>query len=640
MRSAALKTLLLLCLLLLAVTGVSAQANMTALLDELGGTACPEGDFTCVTLALPLDHANPENGETIDVTFAVLPASGESRGIFVTVVGGPGGSGLAVADFYSSYFAPEIFENFDIVFFDQRGIGASGGLDCPQAVAAYGLDTARPTTPEGEAAVIAAARTFAQDCMVEMNADTWLPYLGTEQALQDLEAFRMAVGAPRMWLYGESYGTQFAQEYAAAYPDVIDGLILDGVVDLTLTGEDYYVGQTQAFSDALTATLQACATDAACLADFGGDPFAAIEVYDDLTTELLTAPITVGFPLPDGEREPRQYTIAMLESSAAGAVYGRDGRAYFLRTLAAAAQGDLLPLLRLGYQDTGIDPLTQEVVVDTSYSSGMYYGVECNDYRFGSGTPDENAAAFMAAGDLVEAQVERLDIIYYTDLPCVFWNVEGRAERPAPLEQGDYVTFILNSNLDPATPISNGYAVFERMENAYMITDDGGPHVIFGRDLDCPDVAITAWMVDGVLPPAREFVCAGDVIQGYEAVPPRLASAYTDGVSLLQAVDTEMMNLPEYVYWDGAEPLEIGCSYGGSLTYVPTDEGETMTFAACELFNDVVLEGTGEWIYGVTFSITLQVSGAINAELSYLEDESFGGEHYSGTFNGQPVAAR
>src|SRR5690606_5818767 len=106
--------------------------------DALDGEPCPnDSAFTCVTLTVPLDHFDAGNDATIDVTFGVVPASGESRGLFVTVTGGPGSAGIALADNYSSYFDGGIWENFDVVFFDQRGIGLSGGLDCPNAITAY-----------------------------------------------------------------------------------------------------------------------------------------------------------------------------------------------------------------------------------------------------------------------------------------------------------------------------------------------------------------------------------------------------------------------------------------------------------------------------------------------------------------------
>jgi pimeloyl-ACP methyl ester carboxylesterase len=634
-------------LLVFAIPAHAQSSDMQAWLDANNAQPCEDSSFQCVTLPMPFDHDNHDNRDTertLDVTFAVLPATGESKGLFVTVVGGPGGSGLAVADVYSSYFDPAIFENFDIVFFDQRGIGASNGLDCPQAAVAYTLDPSRSTTPEGEAGVIAAARTFAESCTAEIAAaldmlpeDIGLPYFGTEQAIRDLEMFRQSVGMPQMWLYGESYGTQFAQEYAATYPDALDGLILDGVVDLTLTGEEYYVGQTQAFSDALTATLEACNDTPACRADSGGD---ALALYDDLAAELATAPITVMLPLPTGGSEARQYTLQMLEVSATNAVYSRDARSFFLRTLAAAARGDLLPLLRLSYQDVGFDPLTQEVLTDTGYFNGAYYAIECNDYRFGSATPDENARAFLAAGDAVEAQVARLDMIYYTDLPCVFWATEGRSERPAAFTGGDYHTFILNSSLDPATPISNGYAVFDRLENASMITDENGPHVIFGRDLACPDVAITAWMIDGTIPTERELVCAGDVLAGYDPLAPREGAALPDAQTFIDTLETEIVYLPEYAFWDGVTTTRVGCQFGGGLTFAATDEGEVYTFSGCAWFDGVAINGRGEFVSDVETRYDLRLSGQVSGRIDYVRDESIGGVAISGSYNGASINNR
>ncbi|HEX9676251.1 MAG TPA: alpha/beta hydrolase, partial [Anaerolineales bacterium] len=209
-----------------------AREDTQTILEGLGGYPCPDSDFTCVNLDVPLNHFDPANLETIEVVFGVLPASGERKGMFVTAVGGPGGSGLASADSYTGTFDPAITEAFDVVFFDQRGIAASGGLQCVEAATAFYLSEWDATTPEGEAALAETADRFADDCVAEMGNSQLLPYLGTEQAVEDLEIFRLAMQDDRFWLYGESYGTQFAQTYAAAHPEQLAGLILDGPVDL------------------------------------------------------------------------------------------------------------------------------------------------------------------------------------------------------------------------------------------------------------------------------------------------------------------------------------------------------------------------------------------------------------------------
>jgi pimeloyl-ACP methyl ester carboxylesterase len=54
------------------------------------------------------------------------------------------------------------------------------------------------------------------------------------------------IGAPKVWLYGESYGTQFVQAYATTYPKAVRGVIVDGVVDLNLSAEGFYRSYTLA----------------------------------------------------------------------------------------------------------------------------------------------------------------------------------------------------------------------------------------------------------------------------------------------------------------------------------------------------------------------------------------------------------
>src|SRR5688572_9311720 len=68
------------------------------ILEELGGAPCFEWSyFTCVTIDVPLNHFDPNDTRTIPVVFAVLPASGERKGMFVVATGGPGTSGVLSA---------------------------------------------------------------------------------------------------------------------------------------------------------------------------------------------------------------------------------------------------------------------------------------------------------------------------------------------------------------------------------------------------------------------------------------------------------------------------------------------------------------------------------------------------------------
>ena len=117
---------------LVAAKAAPQRPTTAEILERLGGRPCPDGsEFTCVTVPMPLDHFTPTDPRTIDVVFAVRPATGRRKGTFVTATGGPGYSGISVADSYTSGFQPSLPRTFDLVFFDQRGLAAVRRADLP-----------------------------------------------------------------------------------------------------------------------------------------------------------------------------------------------------------------------------------------------------------------------------------------------------------------------------------------------------------------------------------------------------------------------------------------------------------------------------------------------------------------------------
>ena len=180
---------------------------------------CPDSTrFECVTLAVPRDHF-VAGGPTWNVTYAIQKAKGKRLGTYVTIVGGPGGSGISVAESYTDYDPESIPEHYDMVYLDQRGIGLSGPVQCPAATAAFYASTARPQDPAQAAAAGKAASDYVTACLAEAGTKTEdLPYYATRQAVEDLEAVREHLGVDKLYLYGESYGTQFVQTYATAHP--------------------------------------------------------------------------------------------------------------------------------------------------------------------------------------------------------------------------------------------------------------------------------------------------------------------------------------------------------------------------------------------------------------------------------------
>src|SRR5688572_14047039 len=115
-----------------------AADTLKATIDRLGGQPCRVGQLTCVSIEVPVDY-RANTGPKIKIEHSISFASGESKGILFYVVGGPGGSGIGVADDYLAAFDKRLTENMDIVFFDQRGVGPDHGVECPKAQGAFDL---------------------------------------------------------------------------------------------------------------------------------------------------------------------------------------------------------------------------------------------------------------------------------------------------------------------------------------------------------------------------------------------------------------------------------------------------------------------------------------------------------------------
>ena len=595
----------------------AARPDVRERLKELGATQCPNSAFTCLTVTVPLDHFNPLDTRTLDVVFAILPATGTRKGMYVTVTGGPGTSGIYYADSYTSYFDPRLRETFDLVFLDQRGVALSGGLTCPKASAEWYTADWRADTEKRKQALKTHAQTFTANCDAELNHPDILPYLGTTQAVEDLEIFRALIGDDKFWLYGESYGTQYAQTYAYAHGEHLAGMILDGTVDLTPDGVTYYARAVQSFNNTLVDTLRACSADAACANDFGKKP---LRVYDKLKNLLEKRRAPVMFPLGDGTRAKRALRFHGLDTIGIGQMYGEGGRMMFARALAAYARdGDLVPLMRLLYPNLGVNENTLEPSPTAAWSDAYFYAVECQDYGFYQGAGDARANEYIDAALPVEQSGARLSSLIWGDLPCVFWRASSQdPTRPPHWTAAGIPTFVLNAAIDPITPLGSARAVYEHLDDGYLIVQRGGPHVIYGRGVACVDDTVNAFLLHDVRPAQREMECNGRVMSKYIPLAPRDARSFKTLLAAFESAETEINYLPEFWYWDYAMTTRTGCPVSGTLKFQAVENRVEFTLKDCAFSNGFVMTGTGMYQSGRDrFVLKVNVTGYQNCALVY-----------------------
>ena len=232
---------------LLAIPAAVAAPDTAAAADPARGTItwgeCPEGfdGFECGVLTVPLDWddlANPANAE---IAVTVKRATGNRMGFLSFNPGGPGAEGMAAAPGIWGQLPRQVQQRFDWVGWDPRGIGLSqpqltGCVDAQ--VQGRAADYEPPATGPVDwqaytETYIAAMAPALAECL-EINKDV-APYLGTYYVVRDLEAMRVALGAPRWNFWGMSYGTRIGYRYAREYPDKVRTLILDGAWSPNMT---------------------------------------------------------------------------------------------------------------------------------------------------------------------------------------------------------------------------------------------------------------------------------------------------------------------------------------------------------------------------------------------------------------------
>ena len=546
-------------------------------LAQLDGEPCPDSELTCITLELPLDDSDPRQG-TVDVKFGVLPASGTPAGVLVTVVGGPGSSGVYDSEWRIGSLDPAIRERFDIVYFDQRGVGLLADPSCPEADADY-LDGYASVPEESTRRwnhLGDITDRFVESCVREMGSPEFLAHLGTDDAVRDLEAFRQAMGYDKIVIYAESYGTLFAQTYAAAYPDAVERLILDGTIDATRNALESTVDQINAFDDLLEMIFEACDRDPTCARDMG-EP--ADKAYATLLRKLEADPASVRFPVEGDVFEDVPLTADDVGYLAFSSIYSAQDRMMFIRALASAtSRDDLIPMVRLW-----------EMTYGSGGSTMMTTAVNCLD----NAIPGADAESELAAvTDAWEETSELHRWFFESSLMCVYWpDVDRTQSPPDPFRGVGIPTLVIAAEGDPATPYSQGVSVFEELDEGYLLSVNGGSHVMFGRGISCIDTAVTDFILEGTEPRSN---CGAEVITPYVSLLPDSLSG-DEPEELLLGLDNELYYLPELVSWSWVGKRSVGCSHGGRVVFTGTDAGAFYVLDECALTDYLVASGSGEW---------------------------------------------
>ncbi len=440
--------------------------------------------FSCTTIPVPLTRTSLASG-TISLSLERKQAGAvQSKTAVLALAGGPGQAALPLGEFIAKALAPALGTR-DLLIFDQRGTGASDPLSCGALSSFSG---------------ISASQAFER-CALEIG-----PARGgytTQESVEDIEAIRQAAGYEKLVLYGTSYGTKVAEEYAERYPQHVESLVLDSVVPPD-GPEPFSIPTFQAISSVLG---ELCSENAC--AGITTNPVADIAT---LTAQLRKRPLTGSVYDGSGHR----HNATLNESGLLGILEAGDLNPTLRALLPAAVRSALRnypdPLLRLQLLAEGLIPSVpggHAVEESEQIDEALYVTTTCEEMPF----PWQRSAP--AATRLAEA-TSALNALPSTDFypfdaatalnnsligACAGWP-DASAASVEPGVLPNVPTLILSGAQDLRTPTSNARRVAALIADAQLLVVPYTGHSVIGSDFgDCAALAVTAFFASTSVQP-------------------------------------------------------------------------------------------------------------------------------------------
>jgi pimeloyl-ACP methyl ester carboxylesterase len=459
--------------MLLAVSVCASYVAPASAHAQIAFAPCGDSnDFACGHLAVPL---SPSAGAPETITLAIRrhrAPVGEAHTAVIALAGGPGQAALPFAEQFAAMLGP-IVSTRDLIVFDQRGIGLSHPLSCHRFEQALGGGPFGPAIAECAAQLGPMRGDYT-------SADT----------VADIEAIRVAGGYEKLVLYGTSYGTKVAEEYAQAYPSHVEALVLDSVVPPN--GPDPLNRAT--FAAVPRILRQLCAARAC--AGVTGDPTADLK---KLVAHLGRGTLQGRWIDGHGHAHPIAISADALIAVLVAGDLEPILRAEFPAAIRAASSGDTAALARLlaraeSGEGEGESP-------SESFDTPLYYATSCEEEQFPwnrSSSPRrrlaEASTRIAALGAGAVTPFTGAEVLDFSDMPaCAFWpfSTPTAATQNAPLPA--VPTLILSGADDLRTPTANAREVAAQIPGSHLLVAPNVGHSVLSDDpTDCSRDALLA----------------------------------------------------------------------------------------------------------------------------------------------------
>lgn len=442
-------------------------------------------------ISVPIDYESREEG-TVALGMVRLPAAGSaSLGTLFYNPGGPGGVAseyiLATTE-ASPNFGQAVLENYDVVGIDPRGVGMSQLVKCDPTLYNERVSSF-PTTEEEFQSLVAHNAALGKSC-----SDLTGPlfnHLDTTNLARDMELVRRALNDDeKLNFLGRSYGSQVGLTYAELFPENVNRMALDGILDHTQDETTTLNDEATAYEMTLNQFFAWCNTTIDCT--LHGQDVAG--VYQSIIRKAKEQPIPAPGCIqtdyfacrPDvtGEEIRANVQSLLLFQNATADFPGWD---LLSEAISQAAKGNATLL---------------SSALATSETFGAYAGlaIGCQDWLHESATLADlrykiNMASATAPQTLGSTQS------YYYQSNCIGWPAlaTNPQRRLSPRIAETPPILLVNSLYDPSTSVVWATAIQRQVPNSVLLTRSGSGHTSYQLRGEAA-AAIDAFLVDGILP--------------------------------------------------------------------------------------------------------------------------------------------
>jgi len=566
----------------------------------------------CGAIRRDWDPAHPGAGK-VTVGFAFVPARrGPAIGTLVPHEGGPGYSTTGSGSSYVAMYGG-MLDRRNLLLVDQRGTGRSEPIDCP------GMQNMK------EPFNVAAGRCGRR---LGERADDY----STVRSADDLAAVLERLELDDIDLYGDSYGTFFAQVFTGRHPDLVRSVVLDAAYP-TYGETGWYTTQAPT---ARRAFHLACKRSPDCRR--GGRSFAG--TLERVLAKVRERPWRGRSHDADGRPMRVKVSPATLVDVVYIATFTPTAYRELTAALRSGLRGDRAPLLRLVAEATGGGTDSGPA---RAYSGGLEAAVSCHDYSYvydldtppGAARQREYRRALHRRSRTHPNTYAPFTVFEYARSSwqgldwCTRWptpppdNPAGPV-RPPGGSYADVPVLVLTGEFDSVTTPAEARMVREQFPGATVVLVRNSFHVTAIGDTDDCAVRIMRAFVKSpaTQPTERRKRCAEKVepIRAPGAFPRTLADVAPGrgdaSVRSRRAAAAAAATVADLMdrWWNNYSLRGVGLR-GGIWTYAG-DRKVRFGLHGVRLVRDLAVSGGAVWKrYGETLRVDLDLSGAVTGHL-------------------------